>query len=69
MNGKGSDRRPMKIDKKTFELPVPFSVLATQNPSDLSGTSLLPESQLDRFSISFSLDQLNQDERIKILNN
>ena len=57
------------IDKKTFELPVPFSVLATQNPSDLSGTSLLPESQLDRFSISFSLDQLNQDERIKILNN
>ena len=57
------------IDKKTFELPVPFSVLATQNPSDLSGTSLLPESQLDRFSISFSLDQLNQNERIKILNN
>lgn len=32
------------IDKKTFELPKPFSVIATQNPSDLSGTSLLPES-------------------------
>ena len=47
----------------------PFSVIATQNPSDLSGTSLLPESQLDRFSVSFSLDQLNQNERIKILNN
>ena len=28
------------IDKKTFELPSPFSVIATQNPSDLSGTSL-----------------------------
>ena len=57
------------IDKKTFELPSPFSVIATQNPSDLSGTSLLPESQLDRFSVSFSLDQLNKNERIKILNN
>ena len=57
------------IDKKTFDLPNPFSVIATQNPSDLSGTSLLPESQLDRFSVSFSLDQLNKNERIKILNN
>ena len=53
------------IDKKTFDLPNPFSVIATQNPSDLSGTSLLPESQLDRFSVSFSLDQLNKNERIK----
>ena len=57
------------IDKKTFELPKPFSVIATQNPSDLSGTSLLPESQLDRFAISFSLDELNQAQRLKILSN
>ena len=55
------------IDKKTFKLKKPFSVIATQNPSDLSGTSLLPESQLDRFSISFSLDELNQDQRLQIL--
>ena len=55
------------IDKETFELQKPFSVIATQNPSDLSGTSLLPESQLDRFSISFSLDELNQAQRLEIL--
>ena len=55
--------------KNTFKLPRPFSIIATQNPSDLSGTSLLPESQLDRFSISFSLDDLNYDERIQILDN
>ena len=55
--------------KNTFKLPKPFSIIATQNPSDLSGTSLLPESQLDRFSISFSLDDLNYDERIQILDN
>lgn len=57
------------IDKKTFELPKPFSVIATQNPSDLSGTSLLPESQLDRFAISFSLDELDQNQRLQILSN
>ena len=55
------------IDKKTFTLQKPFSVIATQNPSDLSGTSLLPESQLDRFSISFSLDELDQTQRLKVL--
>ena len=57
------------IDKKTFKLPKPFSVIATQNPSDLSGTSLLPESQLDRFAISFSLDELSQNQRLQILSN
>ena len=62
------EEKTVTIDKDTFKLPKPFSIIATQNPSDLSGTSLLPESQLDRFSISFSLDNLNQDERIQILN-
>ena len=61
------EEKTVTIDKDTFMLPKPFSIIATQNPSDLSGTSLLPESQLDRFSISFSLDNLNQDERIQIL--
>ena len=63
------EEKTVTIDKNTFKLPKPFSIIATQNPSDLSGTSLLPESQLDRFSISFSLDDLNYDERIQILNN
>ena len=61
------EEKTITIDKETYELPKPFSVIATQNPSDLSGTSLLPESQLDRFTISFSLDELNQDERILLL--
>ena len=61
------EEKTVTIDKETYELPKPFSVIATQNPSDLSGTSLLPESQLDRFTISFSLDELNQDERILLL--
>ena len=52
------EEKSVTIDRETFELPDPFIVIATQNPSDLSGTSLLPESQLDRFMISFSLDEL-----------
>ena len=63
------EEKTVTIDKETFKLPVPFSVIATQNPSDLSGTSLLPESQLDRFTISFSLEELNKLQRIELLKN
>ena len=63
------EEKTVTIDKETFKLPDPFSVIATQNPSDLSGTSLLPESQLDRFTISFSLEELNKDQRIQLLKN
>ena len=47
------EEKTVTIDKETFKLPDPFCVIATQNPSDLSGTSLLLI-LLDRFSISFS---------------
>ena len=63
------EEKTVTIDKETFKLPTPFSVIATQNPSDLSGTSLLPESQLDRFTISFSLEELNKIQRIELLKN
>ena len=61
------EEKNVTIDKETFQLPDPFIVIATQNPSDLSGTSLLPESQLDRFMISFSLDDLTNDQKLQIL--
>jgi MoxR-like ATPase len=37
------------IDDRTYELPKPFLVMATQNPLEHHGTYPLPESQLDRF--------------------
>ena len=43
------------IEGKTRELPAPFFVIATQNPSSQSGTYPLPESQLDRFLMRLSL--------------
>ncbi len=47
--------RQVTIDGSSFALPEPFIVIATQNPTEQIGVSPLPESQLDRFSISFSL--------------
>jgi len=43
------------IENDTHILPSPFFVMATQNPLDLVGTYPLPDSQLDRFLLSFSL--------------
>jgi len=43
------------IGDQTFKLGHPFLVMATQNPLDLVGTFPLPDSQLDRFLLSFSL--------------
>lgn len=43
------------VDGVTHALPDPFFVIATQNPVDLSGTFPLPDSQLDRFLLRFSL--------------
>ncbi len=63
------EEKNVTIDKETFSLPDPFIVIATQNPSDLSGTSLLPESQLDRFMISFSLDDLTSEQQLNLLKN
>ncbi len=45
------EERRVTIEGITHQLPQPFMVFATQNPSDQSGTFLLPESQLDRFLI------------------
>ena len=43
------------VDGKTYMLPDPFIVFATQNPTGASGTSLLPDSQIDRFMVRISM--------------
>ncbi|MDR1375878.1 MAG: MoxR family ATPase [Synergistaceae bacterium] len=43
------------IDGKTYRLPRPFFVVATQNPVEHSGTFPLPESQMDRFMMKVSI--------------
>ena len=43
------------VDGNTYKLPDPFIVFATQNPTGASGTSLLPDSQIDRFMVRISM--------------
>ena len=63
------EEKNVTIEGNTEKLPSPFFVIATQNPMDSSGTSLLPDSQLDRFMISFSLSSLNNNQKKNILKN
>ncbi len=51
---------------KSFDLPPPFMVLATQNPVEQEGTYPLPEAQLDRFMSLIELDYPNEEEEIQI---
>ena len=43
------------VDGETHPLPQPFFVIATKNPTGASGTQLLPDSQMDRFTIRLSI--------------
>jgi MoxR-like ATPase len=50
-----------------YKLPMPFFVLATQNPIELEGTYPLPEAQLDRFLFNTVLDYLSADEELEVV--
>ena len=61
------EERQVTIDGKTYPLPKPFLVLATQNPIELEGTFPLPEAQLDRFLLKISLGYPSKAEEMAIL--
>lgn len=52
---------------KTYELPNPFFVLATQNPIEQEGTYPLPEAQLDRFMFNVWVDYPSYEEELEIV--
>jgi len=49
------EEREVTVEGQTYQLPNPQMFIATQNPSDHVGTGLLPESELDRFTISLQI--------------
>jgi MoxR-like ATPase len=49
------NEKRVTVEKRTFGLPEPFMVIATQNPMEYHGTFPLPESQLDRFMMHIKL--------------
>ncbi len=52
---------------KTYELPVPFYVFATQNPIEHQGTYPLPEAQLDRFIFKIDISYPSKEEEMNIV--
>lgn len=59
--------RQVSIDKVTHALPVPFMLLATQNPLEYAGTFPLPESQLDRFTMSIRIGYPDEADEAAII--
>ena len=49
------EEKSITVDGKTYKLPEPYTVIATQNPIGTAGTHNLPDSQLDRFMIKLSM--------------
>lgn len=55
------------VDQVTHELPKPFVVIATQNPVGSAGTSMLPQSQLDRFMICMHIGYPDMKYELEIV--
>ncbi len=57
----------VSADRKTYNLPNPFMVIATQNPVEFSGTFPLPEAQLDRFFMRLSLGYPDENQEVALM--
>ncbi len=57
----------VSVEGVTYKLPRPFFLVATRNPENFTGIFPLPEGQLDRFGISFSMGYPTQKEETEIL--
>jgi MoxR-like ATPase len=55
------------VDGLSRKVPSPFFAIATQNPIEYQGTFPLPEAQLDRFALSFSIGYPNEAEELEML--
>jgi MoxR-like ATPase len=59
--------RQATVGGRTFDMPDPFLVLATQNPIEQEGTYPLPEAQVDRFLLKLSIDYPTREEEKEIV--
>jgi MoxR-like ATPase len=57
----------VSIDGKRYVLHDPFFVIATQNPVEFHGTYPLPEAQMDRFALRFSLGYVSMEQEMAML--
>src|SRR6267143_2747314 len=61
------EEKQVTVDGTTYPLPLPFMVLATQNPVEFAGTFPLPEAQLDRFTLKIRLGYLTSAAEVSML--
>ncbi|MCL2057590.1 MAG: MoxR family ATPase [Oscillospiraceae bacterium] len=61
------EERQVSVDGKTYVLPAPYFVIATQNPVETQGTFPLPEAQLDRFLVQLKLGYPDENETVDVL--
>ena len=61
------EEKRVTVDGKSYDLPKPFIVLATQNPVGSAGTQMLPSAQLDRFMIKISMGYPDFESQVNIL--
>src|SRR4051794_7265351 len=61
------EERQITVDGSTYRMPLPFMVLATQNPIEYEGTFPLPEAQLDRFMMRIRLGYPRPEEEVTVL--
>lgn len=61
------EEHQISLDGKTYDLPAPFMVLATQNPVETYGTYHLPEAQMDRFIMKISMGYPTAEEELEIM--
>ncbi|MCM1271406.1 MAG: MoxR family ATPase [Ruminococcus flavefaciens] len=61
------EEKRITVDGKTYKLPAPYTVIATQNPIGSAGTHSLPDSQLDRFMIKLSMGYPDFGSEVNIL--
>ncbi len=55
------------VDGVTHPLPRPFTVIATQNPTGAAGTQLLPDSQMDRFTVRLSIGYPKPQDELEMV--
>lgn len=61
------EEKQVTVDGVSRNVPVPFFVIATQNPIEYQGTFPLPEAQMDRFTLSLTLGYPAQLEELQML--
>jgi len=61
------EEHQVTVDGVSRQVPIPFFVIATQNPVEYQGTFPLPEAQMDRFMLSLSLGYPSETEELQML--